>query len=89
MEDGSRHFGALPQTALWHAIREHVPRLPGAQLTAFVCDWVTEAWIDFAFEGQEFSINDQFGEYWFFVADPACPETVLRTVLDHFAQILR
>jgi hypothetical protein len=89
MHDGSRHFGELPQRVLWYAMRDHVLRLPGATLTAFVCDGVTEAWIDFAYEGYEFSINDQLGAYWFFVRDPTCPETLLRAVLEHFVDIER
>ena len=56
-------------------------------MTKFLCDGVTEAWIDFAYEGHSFTINDQPGAYWFFVADPACPEALLRVVLDHFDQL--
>ena len=52
-----------------------------------MCDGVTEAWIDFTFEGHAFTVNDQFGEYWFFVADPTCPDSVLRAVLNHFESI--
>jgi hypothetical protein len=65
MHDGSRQFGELPQRVGWYAVRDHVLRLPGASLTGFLCDGVTEAWIDFAFAGHAFTINDQFGEYWF------------------------
>lgn len=88
MPDGSRHFGDLPQTVLWYDVRDHVARLPGAVLTGFVTDDVTEAWIDFTYHGHVFSINDQLGDYWFFVDDPACPETILREVLAHFATLL-
>ena len=88
MHDGSRHFGDLPQTALWYDVRDHVARLPGAQLTGFVTDDITEAWIDFTYRQHDFSINDQFGDYWFFVSDPACPDEVLNEVLSHFAELL-
>jgi len=88
MPDGSRHFGDLPQTRLWYDVREHVERLPGATLTGFVTDGVTEAWIDFTYAGYAFSINDQFGEYWFFVNAPTCPDNILSAVLDHFTQLL-
>ena len=27
---------------------------------------------------------DQFGDYWFFVDDPTCPDAILQQVLDHF-----
>jgi hypothetical protein len=88
MHDGSRCFGDLPATVLWYAVREHVTRLPDAQLTGFLTDNVTEAWIDFRYGGHDFSINDQFGDYWFFVNDPACPDLLLRQVLAHFELLL-
>ncbi|HNO78419.1 MAG TPA: hypothetical protein PKN33_10205 [Phycisphaerae bacterium] len=87
--DGSRQFGELWQNVLWYEVRDHVEKLTGAKLTDFVTDHVTQAWIDFAFRDHEFSINDQFGEYWFFVTDPKCPDEILLEVLDHFGQILR
>jgi len=30
MKDGSRQFGGLPQTVLWHKLRDHLGRLDGA-----------------------------------------------------------
>lgn len=88
MHDGSRHFGDLPQTVDWYAVRDHVARLPGAALSGFVTDDITEAWIDFNYRQHDFSINNQFGDYWFFVNDPACPAEILREVLNHFAELL-
>ena len=86
--DGSRQFAELPQTLLWYDVRDHIPQLDGAKLTAFVCDGITEAWIDFEYCGHKFSINDQFGQYWFFVTDPSCPDLVLLEVYGHFRQLL-
>jgi hypothetical protein len=88
MHDGSRHFASLPATHDWFAVRDHVRSLPGARLTDFVCDGVTEAWIDFGYASHRFSINDQAGEYLFFVTDPACSDGVLRAVVDHWAGLL-
>ena len=88
MHDGSRHFGGLPQTVLWEEMRDHIATLPGATITGFVCDYVTEAWIDFTYAGHSFSVNDQYGDYWFFVDDPACPDHVLVDVLDHCEMLL-
>ncbi len=68
--DGSREFASLPQSELWYAVRDHVEKLEGATLTGFLCDGVLEAWIDFSFRNHDFSINDQFSEYYFFVKDP-------------------
>ena len=83
-----RHFAGLPQTRRWYDARAHVERLTGATLTGFVTDHVTEAWIDFTYAGHHFSINDQGGQYGFFVVDPACPDEVLLRVLRHFEPLL-
>jgi hypothetical protein len=93
MHDGSRHFAGLPETydvasPQWYALRDHVAQLAGASLRGFVTDDVTEAWIDFEFRGQKFSLNNQHGEWWFFVDDPSCPDPVLHEVLDHFERLL-
>ena len=83
MNDGSRHFGDLPKTVLWYELRDHIGRLDGAEVTAFVTDHVTEAWIDFSYRGYQFSVNDQLGDYWFFVDKPECPDEILEAVLSH------
>jgi hypothetical protein len=88
MNDGSRRFAALPQKVLWHGVRDHAAKLPGAAVTDFLCDGITEAWISFSYQGQEFTINDQFGEYWFFVKDASCRDEVLRRVVQHFEPLL-
>ena len=56
MNDGSRHFGDLPQTVLWHELRDHIEKLNGAEVTHFVTDNVTEAWIDFPIEAIAFRL---------------------------------
>ena len=88
MNDGSRHFGALPQTVLWYDLRDHIEGLSGAVVTDFVTDHVTEAWIDFTYSGFRFSVNDQFGEYWFFVENPNCPDDILKAVMSHCEVLL-
>jgi hypothetical protein len=89
MRDGSRHFGDLPQTVLWYDLRDHIDKLEGAVITGFVTDNVTEAWIDFTYRDHEFSVNDQMGEYWFFVKDTNCPDDILRAVLSHCGSLLK
>lgn len=86
--DGSRQFAALPATRNWYAARDHVHELPGAALTGFLCDGLAEAWIDFTYRENHFTLNDQLGEYWFFVADPACGDGVLKEVLAHWRRLL-
>ena len=84
MNDGSRHFGDLPESIDWHQLREHIKLLDGAQVTDFITDKITEVWIDFAYRGYQFSINNQFGEYWFFVNNPECSDKNLRAGLRPF-----
>ena len=88
MNDGSRQFGEFPQTVLWYELRDHISRLDGAVVTDFITDNVTEAWIDFSYRGYRFSVNDQFGDYWFFVDDPRCPDDVLKAVLSYCKLLL-
>lgn len=88
MHDGSRHFASLPQTVMWHGLRDHLDKLKNAVVTEFITDKVTEAWIDFDFQNKRFSVNDQFGEYWFFVQDTSCPDDILVEVIKHCETLL-
>ena len=88
MADGSRHFGALPQSILWHQLRNHIEVLEGGKITGFITDNITEAWIDFSYKGNSFVVNDKFGEYWFFVENPDCPDKILEEVLLHCELVL-
>jgi hypothetical protein len=93
MADGSRHFGGFAErggdVADWHVLRAAIAALPGAVETGFVADDVTEAWLDFTFRGHVFSLNNQMGDWWYFVKDPQAPDDVLRAVLAHFATALQ
>ena len=89
MKDDSLLFGQLPQRALWRELRDHIESLEGAVVTEFITDCVTEAWIDFTYQGHEFTVNDQFGDYWFFAKSHDCPTTILQTVLAHCELLLR
>jgi hypothetical protein len=88
MHDGSRQFASLPENRSWWALRDHLTRLPGASVTGFLTDGVTEAWIDFTFRGYSFTINNQLGEYWFFVEEADCPDAVLSEAADHCRRFL-
>ncbi len=86
--DGSRWFVTLRASADWYAVRDHVSALSGATLTGFLTDHITECWIDFQYAGHKFTIHDPFGEYWFSVKDPKCPDEILQAVAEHFANLL-
>jgi len=88
MGDGSRCFLELRPNADWYAMRDHVAALHGAEVTNFLTDGVTEAWIDFRYSGHEFNINDSPGDYWFFVKDPSCDDAILSAVARHIVSLL-
>ena len=88
MQDGTRHFAELPETCGWEQFRQHIALLPVATVTGFLTDHVTEMWLDFSFQGHAFSVNNQHGNFWFFVRDPACPDEVLTTIVEHCEPLL-
>lgn len=83
--DGSRQFLTLPESIDWNEMRDHIAALPGAKVTDYLTDHVTEVWIDFSFHGHAFTVNNQFGEYWFFVKDSDCPDNTLLMIAGHCA----
>ena len=88
MADGSRHFASLPEKRSWRALQRHIAKLPSVALGELVSDGVSEVWFDFRFEGHDFTVNNQLGEYWFFVRDPSCTDSVLHRVADHCSLFL-
>ena len=75
MHDGSRHFAEVP----WRpplALRQVLLDSPGVRVTAFI-DGVVETWIDFEYRGHAFSAHNPLNDYWLFVRDPSCPESLL------------
>ena len=87
MHNGSRLFLQLPQTYPPSSLLRQIVRL-GGTITAFVSDEITgETWIDFGYKGWKFSIHNPYGEYWFFVKNPACPENILHRLAEYFARL--
>ena len=88
MNDGSRHFVDMPEIVFFDELADHAEELDGAEITEFITDGVIEMWLDFDFCGHQFSVTNQFGDYWFFVRDPDCPDEILLEVIDHFRKLL-
>lgn len=88
MKDGSRNFADLPEVVFFDELREIARKFEGAHETGFITDWITEVWLDFEYRGHKFSINNQMGDYWFFVENPNCPDEILREVIEHFEKFL-
>ena len=81
--DGSRQFLAIRADCSYAAFERWTESLPEATVS-YMLPTVTEMWLDFSFRGQRFTVNDQFGEFWFFVSDPHCAEDILLAVAEHF-----
>ena len=88
MNDGSRHFVDMPEVVFFDEVADHVEELEDAEITEFITDGVLEMWLDFDYRGHKFSVNNQYGDYWFFVEDPSCPDEILLEVADHFRKLL-
>ena len=88
MNDGSRHFVDMPEVVFFDEFYEHTEKLESAEITEFLTDGVVEMWLDFEFRGHKFSVNNQFGDYWFFVENPECPDEILLEVVAHYRQLL-
>jgi hypothetical protein len=88
MKDGSRHFADLPEVVFFDEFADHVEKLEDAEITEFITDGVIEMWLDFEYREHHFSVNNQFGDYLFFVQDPDCPDEILLEVCAHFRRLL-
>jgi hypothetical protein len=86
--DGSRTIAALSRRAPWRRLCQHHAALPGVELGEFLTDGVTEGWLDFTYGGHGFTVNDQFGEYWFFVDDASAPEDLLCGLVEYCQRLL-
>jgi hypothetical protein len=87
-EDGSRHFANLPEACTWQALCEHILLLSGTQIANFVAAGLSEAWIDFTYQGHRFSVRHEGGRFCFFVRDPQCPDLSLYRVASHCEDLL-
>jgi hypothetical protein len=84
MNDGSRNFADLPELVFSDKLQEHTKALINAVVTEFITDWIAEVWLTFEYRGHKFSINNQMGNYWFFVENTNCPDEILLEVVEHF-----
>jgi hypothetical protein len=87
MRDGSRHFLALRETARPDEIRARLEAIYGIRICQFSRGGF-EWWMFFQCMGWRFSVNNPFGEIWFFVDDPICPEDILNCLKRRIAQAL-
>lgn len=76
MRDGTRHFLTLRETARTEEIRvrlEATGAIRVCQLSQGGFQWRMR----FQCLGWHFRVTNPYGELWFFVEDPGCPEDIL------------
>ena len=78
---GQLNFYDHPGTTPWNVLERRLRKLEGLEFKG-VYPGLAQAWIDFKFQGHEFSIDTQWGDYWFFAEDPTCPTDILSKVAD-------
>jgi hypothetical protein len=85
---GDRQFAALPEAGAWDEFGRHAKRLPGALVTNYRTDCVLEMCLGFLCRPSLFAVNNQSGDFWFFVRDPACLVGILTAVVGPFESLL-
>lgn len=85
---GWRNFADMPEVVFFDDLADHVEDLDGAEITEFITNGVLEMRLDFEYRGNRFSIDNELGDYRFFVEDPACPKEILLEIAAHFRQLL-
>ena len=88
LNDGSRHFVDMPEVVFFDEVADHVEELEEAEITEFLTNGVVEMWLEFEYQENIFTVTNQFGDYWFFVQNPNCPEEILLEIVDHFRKLL-
>lgn len=78
----------MPEVVFFDEVADHVEDLEDAEITEFITDGVLKMWLDFDFRGHQFSVTNQYGDYWFFVRDPNCSDEILLEVATHFRGLL-
>lgn len=87
MSGGARRFAALPESVDFATLRQLVSALPDARILQFI-ETIPEVLIVFDYHGHQISINNQFGEYWFFARDSATPDRELEELTFYFRRHL-
>jgi hypothetical protein len=86
--DGSRHFARLPASRRVEALREYLLSLPGV-VSPCLAERSAAPWVDFTYEGHDFSVRRRANTFCFFVRDPACSDITLCRLVLHCEQLLR
>lgn len=88
MEDGSLLFAELSSEISWVDLRNHFERIDQLLIMKFVTDGITEAWLDFYYYDQHFTIHCPLDIYLVFAQDYDCPAFMLNDLLAHFRAVM-
>ncbi len=88
LPEAALHFADFPEVIFFDEVLDHVEKLEGTDIKQFEMDGVVEMWLEFTYRKNNFYINNRFGDFWFFVANPECPEEILLEVANHFRKLL-
>jgi hypothetical protein len=80
MVDGSQHRAEVP----WRpplALKQQLLRTPGMRLVPFTTS-PAEARVDFEYAGHSFTAHDPLNDFWLFVSNAKCQESVLRRIVE-------
>jgi hypothetical protein len=85
MRNGTRLFAAFPLLMDWEALEQHLTQMPCTYTKRTTPSGTT--WLDFDFEGNAFSVSDQYQEYSAF-GSSECDEQTLYVVAEYLGQLL-
>jgi len=88
MKDGSLLFAEISEGITWEQLKYHIEGLEQLYIMDFLTDGVTEAWLDFYYYGQIFSIHSpMMGGYLLYAKDHNCPAFMLMELIVHFRKL--
>ncbi len=81
MRDGSRHFLTLRETCRAEGTRARLEGAGGIRVCQLSHGGGFQWRMWFHCLGWRFCVTNPFGELWFFVEDPLCPDDILRCLV--------
>jgi len=84
----SKHFFSLPELIPMEELTKSLESIPGVDIKNELTDSVTEIWVDFNYQGSNYSVNNQHGDYYFFVDDLELSDEILQNTALVLSQAL-
>ena len=81
-------FFCCHETLTFEQLPLQIIKIDGVAITGILTDNVVEIWLDFDFHGASFSVNNQFGEFWFFAESEDCSDDILSDISRHLKTVM-